>query len=125
MGAVVRNLVADLIGGRPSDRIGNDTLDVLIIEGAAKLMAGLEVKHLACTAVVAQAGAKDVAILIPTTKHQLVGLGYVEGLAVQLLKKVKVIGNTGGKLVPTTCLKTLDICPECSTIRPIFPLYTR
>ena len=59
-------------------------------------MAGLEVEDLARAAVVAETRAEDEAVLEPAAEDQLVGLGHVEGLAVQLLKEVEVVGNARG-----------------------------
>ena len=69
---------------------------MLVVERTAELVTGLEVEHLTRTAVVAKTGAEDITVLVPTAEHQLVGLGHVEGLAVELLKEVEVIGDACG-----------------------------
>ncbi len=68
-------------------------------------MPGLEVEYLTRAAVVAKSRTEHIPLLKPASEHQFVGLWDIEGLAVQLLKKLEVIGHprrdgVGGEQIP-------------------------
>ena len=74
-----------------------DTADVGVMVGGHGLVAGLEVEHLTCAALPDTAGAEHVARLVPRHEHQLIGIGNLEGLCVDLLTvDVEVRGNACG-----------------------------
>ena len=69
----------------PVNGVGDDALNVGVMEGGAGLVAGLEVEDLARVAEVGHTRTEDVAVLIPTAEDELVRLGNEEGLGVKLL----------------------------------------
>ena len=97
MGALVFDRVNDLVGLCPVNSIGDDALNILIVEGGAGFVTGLEVEDLTCAAEEAAACAEDEAVLIPCAEYQFIGLGNVEGLAVKLfLLDEEVVGDACG-----------------------------
>lgn len=84
MGALIFDGEADLCWSSPMNRIGDDLLNVGVIEGAAGLVTGLEVEYLSCTTVEASTASEDVSVLIPTDEEKSVRLGNIERLGIDL-----------------------------------------
>ena len=93
----VEPFVAGFGGLTVVSRVLQDTADVGVMVGGHGLVAGLEVEHLTCAPLPYTAGAEHVARLVPGHKHQLIGIGDLEGLCVDLLAiDVEVGGNPCG-----------------------------
>ena len=72
-----------------------NALNVLVIEGTARLVTGLEVEDLTETTGECCTCAEDVTAFIPSAEDKIVGIGNVEGLSVELfLLELELIGNT-------------------------------
>ena len=78
----------------PVNGVGDDALNVGVMEGGAGLVAGLEVEDLARVAQICHTRTEDVAVLIPTAEDEFVRLGNEEGLCIKLLGfDEELVGN--------------------------------
>ena len=97
MGALVLNRKAKSVRLNVVDRVLDDAANVGIEEGLAGLVAGLEVEDSTCASVEDAACTEDEAVLKPCAEDQLLRLGNVEGLGVELLAlDEEVVGNACG-----------------------------
>ena len=95
MRATVGDLIAELIRNSPTNGIGDYLLNVGVEIGAAGLVTGLEVEHLARAAEEAAARSHYMSVLEPRAENERVGLRNIEGLAIKLLfLDEEMIGNT-------------------------------
>lgn len=65
--------------------------DVLVVEGSAHLMTGLQIYYLTDAAYECATRTEDVSALIPTDEDQIIGLRNAEGLCVQLLDRKREV----------------------------------
>ncbi len=97
VGAMVFVFVTGGDGSCPVNGVGDDALNVGVVEGGAGLVTGLEIEDLARVAEVGHTCAEDVAVLIPRAEDELVRLGNEEGLGVKLLGfDEELVGNACG-----------------------------
>ena len=84
-GALGGDLKAEVGGGCPADGIFDYSLDISVVERGAGLVARLEIKDLAAAADKAGTAPEDMTVLKPAAENECVGLGDIEGLAVELV----------------------------------------
>ena len=85
-----------LRGGAPTNSVLYYSLHVLVVEGFAGLVTGVEIEYLSKTSCKRATASKYVSILIPGGKKKVIRLGNVERLTIHFLNKLKMRGNSFG-----------------------------
>ena len=84
-GALGGDFKAEVGGGCPADGIFDYSLDIRIVERGAGLVTGLKIKDLAAAADKAGTAPEYMTVLKPAAENECIGLGNIEGLAVELV----------------------------------------